>query len=180
MPWSSAQDALRLSPDAYTPYENLGMAYLGLNRFSDAKAIRNQELAANLGLHWTHIDLYSIAVVENDGAGMAQEIGWAKGKTYEFFMLEIEAGVEAAAGKLQDARLTYRQAMDSARRAKFDGIARNMAIDLDLVETELGNRPTQAGPLWPCPTVDTLEKRRPTYLQSPEISIEPVRSPPNC
>jgi len=136
----SAQDALRLSPDAYTPYENLGMAYLGLNRFSDAKAIRNQELAANLGLHWTHIDLYSIAVVENDGAGMAQEIGWAKGKTYEFFMLEIEAGVEAAAGKLQDARLTYRQAMDSARRAKFDGIARNMAIDLDLVETELGNR----------------------------------------
>ena len=48
--------------------------------------------------------------------------------------------MEAAAGKLQDAQLTYRQAIDSARRAKFDGIASNMAIDLDLVETELGNR----------------------------------------
>jgi len=136
---ASAQDALRLSPDAYTPYENLGMAYLGLNRFSDAKAIRNKELAANLGLHWTHIDLYGIAVVENDAAAMQQEIGWAKGNTYEFFMLEIVAGVEAAAGKLQKARETYRQAMESARRAKFDGIARNMAVDLDLVETELGN-----------------------------------------
>ena len=54
-------------------------------------------------------------------------------------MLEIVAGVEAAAGKLQKARETYRQARESARRAKFDGIARNMAVDLDLVETELGN-----------------------------------------
>ena len=54
-------------------------------------------------------------------------------------MLEIVAGVEAAAGKLQKARETYRLAMESARRAKFDGVARNMAVDLDLVETELGN-----------------------------------------
>ncbi|MGA9814251.1 MAG: protein kinase [Terriglobales bacterium] len=136
---ASAQDALRLSPDAYTPYENLGMAYLGLNRFSEAKAIRKKELAANLGLHWTHIDLYGIAVVENDLAGMHQEIDWAKGKNYEFFMLESVAGVQAAAGRLQMARETYRQAMENARRAKFDGVARNMAVDLDLVETELGN-----------------------------------------
>ena len=135
---ASAQDALRLSPDAYTPYENLGMAYLGLNRFADAKTIRRQELAANLGLHWTHIDLYGIAVIENDAAAMQREIEWAKGKNYEFFMLEIVAGVEAAAGKLQQARETYRQAMESAQRAKFDGVARNMAVDLDLVESELG------------------------------------------
>jgi predicted Zn-dependent protease len=83
--------------------------------------------------------LYGIAVVENDAAGMQQEIEWAKGKNYEFFMLEIVAGAEAAAGKLQNAKETYRQAMESARRAKFDGVARNMAVDLDLVEAELGN-----------------------------------------
>jgi tetratricopeptide (TPR) repeat protein len=91
--------------------------------------------------------LYSIAVVENDALGMQNQIEWAKGKNYEFFMLEMVAGVEAAAGKLQEARESYRQAMESARRAKFDGFARNMEIDLALVETELGDLTGTSRPL---------------------------------
>ena len=61
-----------------------------------------------------------------------------QGNKFEFSLLEVVAGAEASTGKLQDARQTYRQAMESARRAKFDGIAKNMAVDLDFVETLFG------------------------------------------
>jgi tetratricopeptide (TPR) repeat protein len=148
---AEAQEAVRLAPSHYTAYEALGMAYLGLNRFAEAKEVRQKQLTLNVSNHWDHSDLYAIAVVENDTAGMQREIEWAKGKTYEFVLLRTIGEKLAAEGKAQDAREAYRRAVETARRGGFAILAKNRAVDLDLMETLLGHfsktsHETQAAP----------------------------------
>jgi eukaryotic-like serine/threonine-protein kinase len=136
---AEAQEAVRMAPHRYTGYSLLGMSYLGLNRFADARIVREKQVAEGLADHWDHIDLYGIAVIQNDAAAVQREIEWAKGKTYEFFMLQTMAGMAASTGRLRNARDTYRQAMESARRAGRAGIAKNMVVDLALMEAMVGN-----------------------------------------
>ena len=134
-----AQEAVRLAPSDYTGYEVLGMAYLGLNRFGDAKQVRQKQLTLNVSTHWDHSDLYAIAAVENDTAAMQREIEWAKGQTYEFVLLQTIGENLAAQGRAQEARETYHRAMEAAKRGGFAIPAKNRAVDLDLMETLLGN-----------------------------------------
>ena len=136
---TEAQDAIRLGPYHYTGYEVLGMAYLGLNRFTDAKGVRDKQIADGSGDHWDHIDLYSIAALENDTASMQREVQWAKGKTYEFFMLRAIAGMDAAAGKSQKAKAGYDDAAEAARRAGFTNIAKDMAVNSALTDAMIGS-----------------------------------------
>jgi len=138
---AEAQEAVRLAPSHYTAYEVLGMAYLGLNRFAEAKEVRQKQLALNVSNHWDHSDLYGIAAVENDPAGMQREVDWAKGKTYEFVLLEAVGQTLAAEGKVQKAREAYRDCIESARRGKFANIAKTRAVDLDLMQTLLETSP---------------------------------------
>ena len=138
---AEAQEAVRLSPSHYTGYELLGWSYLGLNRFPEVKAIREKQVAEGVAGHWDHIDLYLIAVFANDAVSMQREADWAKGKTYEFFMLRTIAAVQASTGKLQKARETYREAAESARRAGFNDIANDMAGNSALMDVIVGNVP---------------------------------------
>jgi tetratricopeptide (TPR) repeat protein len=141
---AEAQETVRLSPSHYTGYELLGWSYLGLNRFADVRAIREKQVAEGSAGHWDHIDLYLIAFFENDAAGMQREVEWAKGKTYEFFMQETIAGVQASAGKLKAASQIYLEASESARQAKFNDIAANMIVDRALMEAVATDGPGAA------------------------------------
>jgi eukaryotic-like serine/threonine-protein kinase len=142
-----AGEKVRLSPDQHTGYELLGVSYLGLNRFGDAKATRQKEIDLKIDYHWDHIDLYGIAFLQNDLAGMQRERAWAKGNKYEFLMLRTIAGEQASQGKLRDAKETYRQAMESAQQAGFADAARKMTIDVALIETMFGSVPAKLGNL---------------------------------
>jgi DNA-binding winged helix-turn-helix (wHTH) protein/tetratricopeptide (TPR) repeat protein len=134
-----AQAAISLSPIGYTAYSLLGMSYLGLNRFDEAKAVREKQVKEGLADHWDHVDLYGIAVLQDDAAAAQREIDWSQGKPYEFFMLQTMAGLAASKGKLEDAMETYRLAMEKARHAGFAGIATNTVVDTVLMRTLVGN-----------------------------------------
>ena len=125
---AEAQETVRLAPDQALGYQNLGADYLGLNRLAEAKAVREKQIAANLDGVIDHADLYSIAFLEGDTLAMQREAAWAKGKPDEFDMLQVVAEAAVAQGKLHTAREVYGQAVEAARRGKFEGIvARVMA-----------------------------------------------------
>ena len=136
-----ALQEVQLSPNEHTGYELLGMAYLGLNRFAEAKAVRQKEIALKVDYHWDHVDLYGIAVQEQDAAGMQREIEWARGNKQEFHMLLSAAGYLAASGKLNEADATVRQAMEKAQASGAADAARSMRIDVALIHTLVGNSP---------------------------------------
>src|SRR5439155_14111500 len=76
-------------------------------------------------------------------SGMQREADWAKGKTNEFEMLEAVAEAAAFSGKLQKAREIYAQAIESARRGKFEESAAGITARQAATEGLVGNE-TQA------------------------------------
>jgi len=135
----AAQETMRLDPNSGFSYAVLGGAYIGLNRFAEAKAIRQKQIQLKLESTESHTDLYILAFLENDTAGMQREADWAKGKPDEFDMLETIAEAAAYAGKLQKARETYRQAIDAAQRGKFTENAAVITARSAVMEAEFGN-----------------------------------------
>ena len=116
-----AQETIRLDPNSTFSYGVLGGAYIGLNRFAEAKAIRQKELGLKLGGMNDHADLYMLAFLEGDQATMQHEADWAKGKPDEFVMLEARAEATASSGKMRQARELYQQAVEVAQQAKAHG-----------------------------------------------------------
>lgn len=134
-----AQETLRLAPNVHNPYEELGVTYIALNRFSDAKTVRQKEIDRKLDYHWDHVDLYNIAFWENDTHAMQREISWAKGKPYEFFMLQAEANDDAAVGKWKEARQRFQEGIESARRQpNFKSVSLELEVERDLNMALLG------------------------------------------
>ena len=134
-----AQETMRLDPNSTFSYGVLGGAYIGLNRFAEAKAIRQKELGLKLGGMNDHADLYMLAFLEGDQAAMQSEADWAKGKPDAFVMLEAMAEVAASSGKMQQARELYQQAVESAQQTKLtDNVAGIMSRQAR-TEAEAGN-----------------------------------------
>jgi eukaryotic-like serine/threonine-protein kinase len=134
-----AQETIRLDPNSTFSYGVLGGAYIGLNRFAEAKAIRQKELGLKLGGMNDHADLYMLAFLEGDQATMQQEADWAKGKPDEFVMLEARAEAAASSGKMRQARELYQQAVEGAQQAKLtDNVAGIMSRQAR-TEAEAGN-----------------------------------------
>jgi serine/threonine protein kinase/tetratricopeptide (TPR) repeat protein len=134
-----AQETMRLDPNSAFSYGVLGGAYIGLDRFAEAKAIRQKEVGLKLDAVGEHVDLYLLAFLEGDKGAMQHEAEWAKGKPEEFVMLEEVAEATASSGRLQQARELYRQAVDGAQLAKFpENVAEIMGRQAR-IEAEVGN-----------------------------------------
>jgi eukaryotic-like serine/threonine-protein kinase len=134
-----AQETMRLDPNSTFSYGVVGGAYIGLDRIAEAKAIRQKEVERKLDGTVDHADLYTLAFVDGDKAAMQHEADWAKGKPDEFIMLETVAETSAAAGRLEQARELYRQAVDSAQRAKLPESAAVIMCHQARTEAEVGN-----------------------------------------
>ena len=82
---------------------------------------------ANLTTLSFSIALYQIAFLQNDAAGMAQQVAMVGGKPgVEDGLLGMEADTAAYSGRLKDAREFSRRAMDSAERHRRKGNRRNL------------------------------------------------------
>ena len=134
-----AQETIRLDPNSTFSYGVLGGAYIGLNRFAEAKAIRQKEIGLKLGGMNDHADLYMLAFLERDQAAMQAEVDWAKGKPDEFVMLEARAEVAASGGKMQQARELYQKAVEGAQQAKLMDNAAGIMSRQARTEAEAGN-----------------------------------------
>ena len=137
-----AQANMQLAPDSSFSYNALGVAYLGLNRLAESKAIREEEVRKRIDSIVAHSDLYMLAFLEGDAAGMQRQVEWAKGGHGEYVMAETVADAAAAAGKMGAARAGYQRAIDLARQGKLEEIAaRILAREADF-EAAMGNSKT--------------------------------------
>ena len=158
---AEALETMRLDPNSAFSYGVLGASYLGLNRFAEAKAVREKQVALKLDNMGDHRDLYVMAFLEGDTSGMQREADWAKGKTNEFEMLEAVTEAAAFSGKLQKARETYAQAIESARRGKFEESAAGITARQATTEALVGNETqVRAGAL----AALAMDRSRPTLF----------------
>jgi len=116
---ADAQEAIRREPDQPFPYSALVDAYVGLNKFAEAKSVMEQGLARKTGGVDFHLTLYKIAFLEGDAAEMQKQAGYLIGRPEEFSLLAFRSSAAAAEGKLRQARELTRQAAEMAERYNF-------------------------------------------------------------
>ena len=133
--------ALRLDPDYYAIYANLGAAYMNLNRLDEAeeafKGAEQRGLAAEtLLLFWYQLDF-----VRGKATRMAQMVAAAAGKPgTEDSMLATQADTEAWYGKFHNASELTQRAVDLAKRNDAKETAANYEAGAALREAAAGNR----------------------------------------
>ncbi len=134
------REAMRLSPADSLNFGNIVLGYIHLNRFDEARAAANEALTKNLDSGDLRLNLYQLAFLKNDPAGMAQQVAWSVGKPgKENLMLYLEAGTAAYSGKLVAAREFSRQAANSAARAGEKEMAAGCESAAALWEALYGN-----------------------------------------
>ncbi len=100
--------AIDLNPKDARPYVNLAVAFMGLNRFEEARDILSQAHAQKLESANMHQRLYHIAFVQGDTSAMKAQIAWANdgGKLEEALNWQAQtagfSGQLAAASQLSD------------------------------------------------------------------------------
>ena len=115
-----AQQALRLDPGSAAWYENLATAYIALQRLEEAQNVLNQAFAHKLDDPAMHADLYALAFLRSEPAGMEREMVWSAGKPGgEDTMLALQADTEAYAGHVQKARALSRRAVEVAENSQL-------------------------------------------------------------
>jgi len=135
----NAREAILRGPNEQFGYNNLADAYLGLNRFDDAKATCEQQVAKGLAVEAPRCLLYEIAFVQGDTAAMQREAAWAAGKHGEDLSLRIEAVAEASLGKLEISRDHLRKSAEASQRQGLkEGAALTAAIE-SLIDAHFGN-----------------------------------------
>jgi hypothetical protein len=81
-----------------------------------------------------------LAFLQNDAAGMKQQVAWATGKPgMEDGLLDVEANTAAYSGRLRKAREFSRRAMDSAERAEEKETVAAYSARSGLREAVFGN-----------------------------------------
>jgi eukaryotic-like serine/threonine-protein kinase len=114
---AEARESLRLDPESSLNYAYLVYAYMVLNRLQEAQATAKEAQVKKLDSPSLRFTLYALAFVQNDAAGMAQQVAWAEGKPeVEDQMLDFEANTAAYFGRLGKAREFSRRAVASAER----------------------------------------------------------------
>jgi eukaryotic-like serine/threonine-protein kinase len=133
------RESLRLNPNALG-YSSLVAAYLNLNRFEEARSAAQEAQAKKFDSAGLHQSMYQLAFLQNDAAGMAQQVAWAGATTgLEDTMLANEAITAAYSGQMEKAREFYRRAMASAERAEKKEVAARDEASWAALEAFYGN-----------------------------------------
>jgi predicted Zn-dependent protease/predicted Ser/Thr protein kinase len=134
------RETLRLDPTNAWSYAYLVYPYLNLNRLEEARTTADEAQAKHLDSPLLRIGLYQLAFLQNDAAGMAQQVSWAAGKSgVEDVLLAREADTAAYSGRLGEARDFSRRAVASAERAEEKEKAASYEADAALREALFGN-----------------------------------------
>ncbi|MGB8889780.1 MAG: protein kinase [Candidatus Korobacteraceae bacterium] len=136
----AGREAIRLSPSFSPGYGLTIFNYLSLNRIDEAKATYEQARERKLKNSLFPLALYEIAFLQNDAAGMAQQVSSSSGTPgREATLLANEADTAAYSGRLRSAREFSRQAVDSAERAGDKEAAATFTALSALREALFGN-----------------------------------------
>jgi serine/threonine protein kinase/Flp pilus assembly protein TadD len=137
---SEARETLRLDPGGGQSYATLVGSYVYLNRLAEARATAAEAQAKKLDSPSLRFNLYMLAFLQNDAAGMAQQVDWTAGKPgVEDVLLANEADTAAYSGRLGKAREFSRRAVASAQHAGEKETAAGYEAEAALREALFGN-----------------------------------------
>ncbi len=111
------REAVRLNPKDARAQANLAVAFIGLNRFDEAKDVLRQALAQKLETTNMHTRLYHIAFVQGDQAALKEQRDWAVGKPDEYLAQDWDAQAAEFGGQLARANQLSDRAMELAQRS---------------------------------------------------------------
>jgi len=121
-------------------YGNLVGDYLAMDRLKDAEEALQHAQANGFDGFVIHGDLYALAFLKGDTAGMARELAWSAGRPgEEDGMLSTQADTEAYYGRLTRARDFSRRATDAAVRSDSKEAGAIWQANAGLREAEFGN-----------------------------------------
>jgi predicted Zn-dependent protease len=121
-------------------YAYLVYPYLNLNRLEEARGVAKEAQAKNLDSPLLRGALYLLAFLENDTAGMEEQVAWSVGKPgIEEVLLSYEADTAAYSGRLGKARELSHRAVASAVRAGERETAAGYEAEAALREALFGN-----------------------------------------
>ena len=137
---AEARESMRLNPANGLSYSSLVGAYISLNRFEEARATAQEAQAKKFDSPDLHTLLYLLAFLQNDAAGMAQQVVWAAGKPgVEDVLLGNEADTAAYSGRLGEAREFSDRAVASSERAEEKEVAAGYEAEAAVREALFGN-----------------------------------------
>ena len=137
---AEAQESFRLGSHDILDYGYLSFAYFTTGRLKEARATAEEALAKNPGSPSLAVVVYPLAFLENDTAGMAEQVARAAGKPgVEDVLLAMEADTAAYFGRLEKARELSRRAVASAEQVKEKEAAAGYEAQAALREALFGN-----------------------------------------
>jgi eukaryotic-like serine/threonine-protein kinase len=132
--------ALKIEPSSGLTFANLVGSYLFLNHLQDAAGTAADAQSKKLDSPALRLNLYRLAFLQNDAAGMAHQLAWSAAKPgVENAMLRLEADTQAYAGHLDQAREISLRAIASAKRAGENEAAAGYESDMAFREAVFGN-----------------------------------------
>jgi serine/threonine protein kinase/predicted Zn-dependent protease len=120
---ANASEAIRLNPNSVTSYQNLARAFMGLNRFDEAKEIIQRALNQKLDSTAFHRFLYQIAFVKGDSATMKQLTDSAVGKPEEYSAWDLQTKAAEFNGQSKKAGEFSARSIELARARDLNEIA---------------------------------------------------------
>jgi DNA-binding winged helix-turn-helix (wHTH) protein/Flp pilus assembly protein TadD len=123
-----ALKSVQLNPNA-VGYQTVIVVYLESNRFDEARHWSEEAKAKGFESPDLSTRSYQLSFLQNDAAGIAQQVARSKGKHDEQVLMDLETGTAAYYGKLKEAR-------DHTRRA---AMLWNLAGDKELAATSEGS-----------------------------------------
>jgi tetratricopeptide (TPR) repeat protein len=137
---AEAREAVRLNPASGLNSAQLAFSYLSLNRLEEARATAEEAQVKKLDSPGLRVCLYYLAFLQNDAAGMSQQVAWSAGQPgVEDVLLTNEADTVAYSGRLGRARELSRQAAASAERAEEKEVAASYEAEAALRESLFGS-----------------------------------------
>ena len=138
---SEAKEAIRLKPDSPVSYVFLMDGNIAMNRFDEANAAYKQALERKLYHHYYPASLYRLAFLQNDAAGMRQQVSASAGQPgiEDTLLLAYQADVAAYSGRLREAEELTRRATESAERSGEKELSAGFSATSGLREALFGN-----------------------------------------
>lgn len=107
--------AIELNPKDARPYVNVGVAFIELNRFDDAKTILRKAEELKPESTNMHARLYQLGFLEGDNSLMKEQLDWANATRNTEPALNWQAQVAAFQGQLAQADQFYDRAVEMIR-----------------------------------------------------------------
>jgi len=119
-------------------YRALALAYLRVNRLSDAKRVIAEAQADGKDATLLHYILYEVAVIERDPASLKREEEWAVGKPEYYSMLQAKTVRAADEGRINESESLLEKTIAEALKAGNADFADGTVIDEANFELSFG------------------------------------------